>query len=116
MTKGELLKLHGEMSSKALVLMEKKNSDYAHGSDPFKNFRRHGPFGILVRLSDKLARLETFVERGSFEVQDESFEDTCVDAMNYVVLLRALVLEARLSGSQATGANHVSDQVGTCGE
>ncbi len=116
MTKGDLLKLHGEMSSKALVLMEKKNSDYAHGSDPFKNFRRHGPFGILVRVSDKVARLETFVERGTFEVQDESFEDTCIDLINYAVLLRALVLEARLVAAQSPGVPNASDQVGAGGE
>lgn len=111
MTKGDLLRMHGELTSEALVLMEKKNSDYAHGSDPFKNFRRHGQLGVLVRLSDKLARLETFVERGSFEVKDESFRDTCVDALNYVVILYALAQEARASEASSPEVSGAEDQV-----
>ena len=35
---------------KCIQLAERKNKDYAGHSDPFKNLRRGGPFGIAVRL------------------------------------------------------------------
>lgn len=66
--------------------MEMKNKDYGADSDPFRNFREFGLLGILVRLSDKLARLRTFTERGELSVKDESVTDTIIDARNYLVL------------------------------
>jgi hypothetical protein len=70
--------------------MVKKNQDYAHQSDPFRNFRMFGTFGILVRLSDKIARLRSFEESGQFVVEDERLEDTLLDIINYAVLYRAM--------------------------
>lgn len=66
--------------------MAKKNEDYGANEDPFRNFRAFGEFGILVRLSDKLARILTYVERGQLTVKDESVTDTLLDAINYLVL------------------------------
>ena len=85
-TRHDLYKLHKKLAHKALSLMSKKNADYAAQNDPYKNFRTFGRFGILVRLSDKLSRLQTFEERGRFSVKDESVEDTALDILNYVVL------------------------------
>ena len=71
--------------------MVKKNQDYGADDDPFRNFRSFGAFGILVRLSDKLARVRTYIERGDLKVEDETFQDTCKDAINYVILLLTIV-------------------------
>jgi hypothetical protein len=86
MTRDELLAHHRVLSDKARELMANKNHDYASTADPFRNFRRHGLQGILVRLSDKLARLESFVENGTLHVKDETILDTLLDIQNYSIL------------------------------
>jgi hypothetical protein len=77
--------------------MVRKNHDYAGHTekDPFANFRLcesaglcSTAAGILVRLSDKLSRLATFVAKGKLTVSDESVEDTILDVINYAVLFQ----------------------------
>jgi|TARA_R100000479_G_scaffold174872_2_gene124359 hypothetical protein len=98
------LDYHKEMCDKARDLSFKKNCDYAgkQGKDPFANFNRCHQLGIcstekgfLVRLTDKFSRLSTFCSGGTFEVADESFEDTCLDIINYVCLMAAYVKDKR---------------------
>lgn len=81
-----LYDLHTKTCAAALDLMRTKNEDYAAADDPYRNFRTFGRYGILVRLSDKLARLRTFEERGVLSVKDESIEDTIRDIINYSIL------------------------------
>jgi hypothetical protein len=66
------------------------------GVEPFANFTRVESMGIckteqgfMVRLTDKMSRLSSFIHAGKMNVQDESFMDTCVDVINYMVLLAA---------------------------
>ena len=107
--RNKLLNYHTALSLQARQVMEKKNQDYGEDGDLFRNFRAFGAFGILVRLSDKLARLRTFVERGTYMVNDESFEDTIKDAINYIILLSAMVREKEVIGNvQQAGALKVS--------
>ena len=84
--------------------MNLKNRDYAGngGQEPFANFTRCEAMGIcsteqgfLVRLTDKMSRLSSFVESGKLHVSDESFEDTCVDIINYMVLFHSYVSEKK---------------------
>jgi hypothetical protein len=98
MTRDELLKFHEEITKEARELMSKKNRDYAgkEGVEPFANFTRVESMGIckteqgfMVRLTDKMSRLSSFIHAGKMNVQDESFMDTCVDVINYMVLLAA---------------------------
>jgi hypothetical protein len=95
MNRQELLKHHQTLCSKAFALMQKKNADYAgrSGEEPFANFTRCESMGIckteagmLVRMTDKMSRLSSFVESGTLQVKDESVEDTCLDLINYSVL------------------------------
>lgn len=86
MTREDLLALHAKLNEEGLKVMEAKNRDYGADDDPFRNFHEFGLLGILVRLSDKLARLRTFTERGELTVKDESVTDTIIDARNYLVL------------------------------
>jgi len=44
-------------------LVSDRNATYA-GADALKCWRKRGLAGLLVRLEDKLARFDTFVERG----------------------------------------------------
>lgn len=96
MTREELFKMHEEMCKEALVLMKKKNSDYAGsgGTNPFANFTRSEALGIcsteqsfLVRMTDKMSRLSSFASKGKLDVEDESVYDTLIDLINYSVLL-----------------------------
>jgi hypothetical protein len=98
MTRDELLKFHEEITKEARDLMSLKNRDYAgnEGLEPFANFTRVEAMGIckteqgfMVRLTDKMSRLSSFVRAGKMHIKDESFKDTCVDVINYMVLLAA---------------------------
>lgn len=68
-----------------------KNHDYANedylsnltackrvGLEPWK--------GAVVRLQDKMSRLENFAKKGKLKVKDESIEDTLKDMANYAIL------------------------------
>jgi hypothetical protein len=46
-----------------LAVVKQRNAAYA-GADPLKCWRKRGLLGLLVRLEDKLARFDTFIERG----------------------------------------------------
>ena len=91
----DLLKLHSSVTDKAREIMTAKNQDYAHEKDVFRNFRRYGTLGVLVRLYDKLARLDSFEENKTFAVQDEKLVDTIVDIVNYAVIYYAMKNEEK---------------------
>ncbi len=100
MNRDELLKFHEEICGTARDLMNLKNRDYAgnEGTEPFANFTRCESMGIceteqgfMVRVTDKMSRLSSFLKSGKMHVEDESFSDTIVDVINYMVLLAAYV-------------------------
>ena len=102
MNRDELLKRHETLCKQGRELMNLKNRDYAGngGQEPFANFTRCESMGIcsteqgfLVRLTDKMSRLSSFVESGKLHVSDESFQDTCIDVINYMVLFHSYVSE-----------------------
>ena len=122
MTRDELLNIHSNLCGKAQSLMRRKNADYAgnHGMEPFANFTRTEAMGIcttekgmLVRMTDKMSRLSSFMEAGEFKVKDESLEDTVLDMINYSVLLWAYLSEKRGTShkSVATAADIDSGKV-----
>lgn len=98
MTREELLKHHEVLCKQARDLMDKKNRDYAgnDGKEPFANFTRVEAMGIcsteqgfMVRLTDKMSRLSSILASGKTNVTNETFDDTLVDVINYIVLLSA---------------------------
>lgn len=95
MTREELLSLHDSLCKEAKALMVKKNQDYGANSDPFRNFRAFGSLGILVRMSDKLARLQSYLENGKFAVEDEGVKDTVRDIINYAILFEGLLEDGK---------------------
>lgn len=69
----------------------KKSIDYGSAVDPLANIRNGAEFvGIepwraaMVRLSDKVTRLQTYCRTGSLTF--ETFEDTCFDLASYALL------------------------------
>lgn len=71
------------ITSKMLETYEAKNHDY--GSS-FAELRKKYPVSILIRLTDKLNRLNVLMGGESAKVNDESIEDTLLDIANYAVL------------------------------
>jgi len=101
-----LLNLHRELTEEARSLSERKNHDYSGGKDsthPFLNFTRCESMGvcateagIMVRLTDKMSRLSTFITTGSFKVKDEALRDTILDVINYVIILYAYIQSKKI--------------------
>lgn len=99
MTREELFQIHKDTCRKAFETMVVKNHDYASGSDPFANFKASSimgvspEIGILVRCIDKFQRIKSFSETGSLMVKNESVEDAIEDVINYMILLKGIILE-----------------------
>lgn len=69
----------------------RKGNDYGRLKDTLANLRICGWKGVVVRLSDKMSRLLSFVERANngdptFAVKDESMHDTLLDLAHYAVI------------------------------
>ena len=80
--------------STALAIARQKNSDYGLASDPFSNFKNATlagvsvDQGILVRTIDKITRLGNLLHKDA-AVVDETVDDTIMDAINYLAILKA---------------------------
>ncbi len=95
MTREEWIVVFDALQTKMREIMIKKNQDYAHAANnPFSNFERVEALGIaktevgfLTRMLDKMCRVNSFVQRGTLSVSDESVEDTLLDLANYSLLM-----------------------------
>jgi hypothetical protein len=106
-TREDLFKLHESISKEALELMKKKNNDYASGSDPFMNFRRAeylgfatAELGVLIRMTDKMSRISTYLNQGKLSLSNESVYDAIVDIVNYSVILAGLLKDKESKNSK----------------
>lgn len=72
------------IQKEAKELFVKKNTDYG---DAFANY---GPIGVLVRVGDKLSRLQTVTKNKIELVSNEKIRDTLIDLHNYSAM--ALIL------------------------
>ena len=70
---GQLEKIQKE----ALELFAKKNADYGDA------VAEYGNIGVLVRLGDKIKRLQSISSKQISLVNDESLRDTLIDLHNY---------------------------------
>ena len=77
------------VQDEAKKLFEKKNKDYG---DAFANY---GPIGVLVRMGDKIQRLQTITNHSVTMVQDEKMRDTLIDLHNYAAMAIMLLDEKK---------------------
>jgi hypothetical protein len=97
----ELFLIHAKTFETALAILKKKNADYGADEDALRNFRLVQQLGIpmeiglLTRIADKLARIGKIVTSGKQEVMDDTVEDTIVDTINYLVILKAALQEKK---------------------
>lgn len=72
-----------------------KNHDYA-GGDYLSDIMASKRMGItpwknaLLRIQQKMSRLESFAKQGEFAVAGEKFEDTCEDLAVYSIIMLML--------------------------
>ena len=64
----------------AKELFRKKNQDYG---DSFANY---GPIGVIVRMGDKIQRLQSISKNKIALVADEKMRDTLIDLHNYAAM------------------------------
>jgi hypothetical protein len=101
----KLLNMVDEDNTKSREIMIKKNHDYSgeNPEDPMANFNAvEGLLGVsaevgqMVRIQDKMSRIGNFLKAGNLKVSDESVEDTILDAINYLRLLKFRMSQRKL--------------------
>tara|TARA_X000000950_G_C13533017_1_gene504398 strand:- start:215 stop:532 length:318 start_codon:yes stop_codon:yes gene_type:complete len=66
-----------KVQEEGLELFTKKNKDYGDA------FATYGTVGVLVRLGDKIQRLQSITNTGINLIEDEKLRDTLIDLHNY---------------------------------
>ena len=72
----QMIKVHEE----AFSLFQKKNKDYGDA------FAKYGPVGVIMRMGDKISRLQSVSKSGIVLVNDEKIRDTLIDLHNYAAM------------------------------
>lgn len=61
-----------------------KNADYGNSSN--MTYEMYGDVAYAVRINDKMNRINSLLQKGEAQVEDEKLEDTILDMANYCVL------------------------------
>lgn len=69
-------------------ILIRKNKDYGNSFETTLN--KYGDVALLLRLEDKMNRLESLFNKKENLVKDESFNDTVTDLAGYCLLYLAL--------------------------
>lgn len=77
------LEIFKSITDKMYKTYEAKNNDYG---DSFTKVRNKYPNSILIRLNDKLNRLESLMNGNRQMVSGESVKDTLLDMANYCIM------------------------------
>lgn len=75
------------IQKEGLELFTKKNQDYGDA------FAMYGPIGVLVRIGDKIQRLQSITNKGINLIEDEKIRDTLIDLHNYAAMAIMLMDE-----------------------
>jgi hypothetical protein len=78
-----------KVQDEALELFSRKNADYGD------SFAIYGPVGVLVRMGDKISRLNSITNKGVNLVNTESIRDTLIDLHNYAAMAVMLIDEKK---------------------
>ena len=74
------------IQTEAIKLFEKKNADYGDA------FAEYGTIGVLVRIGDKIKRLQSIEKNKITLVSDERIRDTLIDLHNYSAMAMMLLV------------------------
>ena len=78
-----------KIQKEGLDLFIKKNKDYGDA------FAKSGSIGVLVRIGDKISRLQNITKNSINLVSDESCRDTLIDLHNYAAMAIMLLDESK---------------------
>lgn len=83
-------------------IFAEKRADYGPSTE--ETFRKFGPVSFLVRMHDKLNRLDNLFVKGDTvrKVRDESVRDTLMDLANYCII--ALIEIDKFNGEKCSVA------------
>lgn len=90
-------------SGQMIATLCKKQHDYGHG-----NILRFGTYGVIVRLSDKIERLDNLMKK-NITAQNESTNDTLLDIVGYTVIALMLMddtFKLNLGDDYGTSTGH----------
>ena len=79
------LKKYEDIHEIAITLFKEKNADYGDA------FAEYGTIGVLVRIGDKIKRLQTIEHNVITMVKDEKMRDTLLDLHNYAAMALMLL-------------------------
>jgi len=100
----EFVEFHAQTVKKMNEICKAKNQDYSGGGDSsaFNNFMvvEHKGVcsteaGFLVRMEDKMMRINNLIKNKTAAVKDESIEDTLMDLANYSILMMGYLKSKR---------------------
>ena len=76
-----------KIQTEARERFKKKNTDYGDA------FATYGPVGVLVRMGDKITRMQNITNNGINLVETEKLRDTLIDLHNYAAMAILLIDE-----------------------
>jgi len=79
-----------QVQMEGLELFKKKNQDYGDA------FAEYGMIGVLVRMGDKIKRLQSIEQNKIALVDDEKMRDTLIDLHNYAGMAIMLLDEKKV--------------------
>ena len=77
-----------KVQREGLELFKKKNTDYGDA------FATYGAIGVLVRIGDKILRMQSITKSSLTLVECESIRDTLIDLHNYSAMAIMLLDES----------------------
>jgi hypothetical protein len=90
------VKMFNEMTSIMCEIFARKRRDY--GPSTTETYEKFGPVSMLVRMHDKMGRLDNLlVNNAQGCVLDEGIDDTLMDLANYALIT---ILERRKAAAE----------------
>ena len=80
----DLIEQHKRICERLNKVYADKNHDY--GNSFGDTYEKYGDISALVRISDKMNRIEQLVQTGEQKVKDEALEDSILDMANYLIM------------------------------
>lgn len=96
-----------KVQDEGLMLFTKKNQDYGDA------FATYGVVGVLVRMGDKISRLQSVTAKQITLVDTESLRDTLIDLHNYSAMA-IMLLDEDKKKSENKSKIYLSSQNNNC--
>ena len=80
----DLIDSHKRICKQLNKVYADKNHDY--GNSFGETYEKYGDISALVRISDKMNRIDQLVQTGEQKVKDEALEDSVLDMANYLIM------------------------------